>query len=207
MPFLRRAWTGEPFEHNGTTVRVTPRPFQDPMPIYLGGGASRRSIERAAAIGRRLLRAGDAAAVGGLPQSSALRWASPIRASGRRVGRSSCGSRRRTRTRRGRRLAPHIRHQIDSYGQWTKAGLGTATGPYIPTNDTEVLRQGGAYQVVTPDEAVELAATLGPQGELHLNPLLAGIDPQEAWAMLRTFEREVLPHIGTRESGPLPSGS
>src|SRR3954462_6597216 len=50
IPFLRRAWTGEPFEYRGTTVRVTPRPCQDPMPIYLGGGASRASIERAARL-------------------------------------------------------------------------------------------------------------------------------------------------------------
>ena len=40
VPFLRRAWTGEPFEHRGTTVRATPRPQQEPMPVYLGGGAS-----------------------------------------------------------------------------------------------------------------------------------------------------------------------
>src|SRR3954451_2035883 len=28
IPFLRRAWTGEPFTHRGVTVRVTPRPCQ-----------------------------------------------------------------------------------------------------------------------------------------------------------------------------------
>src|SRR5437879_871144 len=62
------------------------------------------------------------------------------------------------------RLAPHIRHQIDSYGAWTKAGLGKATGPYIPSGDVESLSQGGAYQVVTPDEALALAEQLGPSG-------------------------------------------
>jgi hypothetical protein len=30
---------------------------------------------------------------------------------------------------------------------------------------------------------------------LHLNPLLAGIDPEHAWQMLHTFERHVLPHL------------
>ena len=49
IPFLRQAWTGEPFEYRGTTVRVTPRPVQDPMPIHVGG-ASRRGVERAVSL-------------------------------------------------------------------------------------------------------------------------------------------------------------
>jgi hypothetical protein len=105
-----------------------------------------------------------------------------------------------------RRLAPHIRHQIDSYGAWTKAGIGRPTGPYVPTEDMESIRQDGAYQVVTPEEAIALAAQLGPGGEFHLNPLLAGIDPSYALQMLTTFETEVLPFIGRRTLEPLPSG-
>ena len=46
VPFLRQAWTGEEFEWRGKTIRVTPRPFQDPMRVYMGGG-TRRTIERA----------------------------------------------------------------------------------------------------------------------------------------------------------------
>ncbi len=206
VAFLRQAWTDEPFEHNGTTVRVTPRPFQDPMPIYLGGGASRRSIERAATLADGFFAPGmqrpweayrKTCAALGKPDPGSWAPRGPI----------FLWVTTRDKDETWARLAPHIRHQIDSYGQWTKTGLGTATGPYIPTNDTESLRQGGAYQVVTPDEAIALATGLGPAGELHLNPLLAGIDPDEAWAMLRTFEREVLPHLGHRELGPLPSGS
>ena len=46
VPFLRKAWTGEEFEYQGKTIRVTPRPAQDPMRIYMGGG-TRRTIDRA----------------------------------------------------------------------------------------------------------------------------------------------------------------
>jgi hypothetical protein len=93
------------------------------------------------------------------------------------------------------RLAPHIRHQIDSYAGWTKAGIGRADGPYVQTNDVDNLSQGGAYLVVDPDEAVALTNELGPEGELHLNPLLAGIDPAYAWTMLETVERHVFPNL------------
>ena len=32
---LRRAWSGEPFEYRDGAVRVTPRPVQDPLPIWI----------------------------------------------------------------------------------------------------------------------------------------------------------------------------
>jgi hypothetical protein len=69
------------------------------------------------------------------------------------------------------------------------------SGPFVPSRDVESLRQGGAYDVLTPDEAIALAESLGPDGELTLNPLLAGIDPGEAWKMLELVDREVLPNI------------
>lgn len=134
IPFLRRAWTGEPFEHNGTMVRATPRPAQDPMPIFLGGGASKRSIERA-------VRLGD----GFFPPGMRRPWEAYRRLC-LEQGRGDPGEW----TPRGpiflwittenkeaawEWLTPHIRNQIDSYAQWTSAGLGRPTGPYVPTED------------------------------------------------------------------------
>jgi alkanesulfonate monooxygenase SsuD/methylene tetrahydromethanopterin reductase-like flavin-dependent oxidoreductase (luciferase family) len=193
VPFLRRAWTGEPFEHRGTTVRVTPRPVQDPMPIYLGG-ASRRGIERAIELG-------DGYFPPGMPR--------PWEAYRRRVvelGRPDPGPfpprgpiflwvTTEPKDAVWERLAPHVRHQIDSYAAWTQGAYGRPDGPFVPSRDVAELRQGGAYDVVTPDEAVELARSLGPDGELTFNPLLAGIDPAAAWEMLELVDREVLPHI------------
>ena len=194
IPLLRRAWTGEPFEHRGTTVRVTPRPVQDPMPIHLGG-SSPRGIERAVQLGD-----------GFFPPGMPTGWRR-YRARCLELGRPDPGEW----PRRGpvflwvttepkeevwARLAPHVRHQIDSYAGWTPGAYGRPDGPFVPSRDIESLRQGGAYDVVTPDEAVELARGLGPDGELHLNPLLAGIDPAEAWKMLELVDREVLPALG-----------
>jgi alkanesulfonate monooxygenase SsuD/methylene tetrahydromethanopterin reductase-like flavin-dependent oxidoreductase (luciferase family) len=195
IPFLRTAWKGEPFEYRGTTVRVTPKPWQDPMPIYLGGGASRASIERAARL-----------ADGFFPPGMQRPWEA-YRKACLAIGKGDPGEwaprgpiflwiTTGDKDEEWARLAPHIRHQIDSYAAWTTSGHGRPTGPYIPTEDTESLRQNGAYQIVTPDEALELARELGPGGELHLNPLLSGIDPEHAWRMLHTFQRHVLPNLG-----------
>lgn len=193
IPFLRRAWTGEPFEHRGTTVTVSPRPVQDPMPIHLGGG-TRAAIDRAVRL-----------ADGFFPPAMQKPWEYYRRAC-LAAGRPDPGEWRRRgpiflwvttgdKEQAWERLAPHIRHQIDSYGGWTTSGLGRPDGPFVPTRDIESLGQGGAYRVVDPDEALALAAELGPDGELHLNPLLAGIDPAYAWEMLGTVERHVLPNL------------
>ena len=65
----------------------------------------------------------------------------------------------------------------------------------MPSRDVESLRQGGAYDVVTPEEAIALAESLGTDGELTFNPLMAGIDPAAAWQMLDVVQRDVLPFV------------
>ena len=39
IEFLKEAWTGEPFEFNGRTAQVLPRPAQQPRPKVILGGA------------------------------------------------------------------------------------------------------------------------------------------------------------------------
>ncbi|MCX6395529.1 MAG: LLM class flavin-dependent oxidoreductase [Propionibacteriales bacterium] len=46
---LRQAWTGEPFEYDGRTVRVLPTPDAEPVLFY--GGGSRAAARRAARLG------------------------------------------------------------------------------------------------------------------------------------------------------------
>ena len=68
-------------------------------------------------------------------------------------------------------------------------------GPYKGRTDPASLRTNRAYQVLSPEQLLALAETLGPDGVLLLNPLLGGIAPAEAWKMLRLFERDVLPAL------------
>ena len=193
VPFLRRAWTGEPFEHEGVTVRVTPRPLQDPMPIYIGGG-SRPAIDRAARV-----------ADGFFPPAMERPWNYYRKAClaidkpdpGPWPGRGPifCWVTTGDKNAAWERLAPHIRNQIDSYAGWTTTGLGRPDGPFVPTRDIESLSQGGAYTVLDPDEAVELIDGLGDDAQMVFNPLLSGVDPTYAWEMLGTVQTHVLPNL------------
>ena len=73
--------------------------------------------------------------------------------------------------------------------------FGKPSGPYAKDITAETVRDSGAYQVLTPDDALAMAEKLGPNSVLFLNPLLAGIDPASSWQMLRLYEREVHPHL------------
>ena len=59
----------------------------------------------------------------------------------------------------------------------------------------ESVKQSDAYRVLTPEQTLELVEGLGDHSVFYLNPLLAGIDPDTSWEMLRLFEDEVLPHL------------
>ncbi|MDH4171660.1 MAG: LLM class flavin-dependent oxidoreductase [Acidimicrobiia bacterium] len=192
VPLLRQAWTGEPFEHHGTTVRVTPRPVQDPMPLLMGGSV-RKTINRAARL-----------ADGFRPPMPVL-W-EVWREERQNEGHPDPGPLPRSgpiflwvttddKERTWDWLEPHILHQVNSYAGWTHAAWGRAAGPFIPATGLDDLRQGGTYQVLTPDETIVLARSLGDEGELRFSPLLAGIDPARARPMLELVEREVLPAL------------
>lgn len=187
IPFLRQAWTGEPFEYQGEIRRVTPRPVQNPMKIYLGG-MSEAATDRAARLadGFHTL----------MPQT----W-ERYRNSCHKFGKPDPGPF----TPRGplflwvtkddkekvlARLKPHFDQQIESYDEQNRKAGGGLVNPWE-------LRPGQKppYEIVTPEEAIALANALGPKGELIFQPLLSAIDPKLAWDMLRLVENEVLPHL------------
>jgi hypothetical protein len=75
--------------------------------------------------------------------------------------------------------------------------MGRPAGPFVDADGSDGVRPGGAYLVLTPEESLDLAHDLGGDGRLDFGPLLAGIDPDWSWSMLRVVEEEVLPHLGS----------
>lgn len=191
IAFLRQAWTGEPFEWQGRRVHVTPRP--DPPPPILLGGSSKASARRAARI-----------ADGWFPPLEPRLW-TPYRDECIKLGKPDPGpypnhapiflwvSRDPEKT--WERVMPHVIHQLESYSEWTIEAFGRPEGPYAKQMTPETIRQSDAYQVLTPEQTLELAAGLGSHSVFYLNPLLSGIDPKLSWEMIRLFDDEVLPYL------------
>jgi alkanesulfonate monooxygenase SsuD/methylene tetrahydromethanopterin reductase-like flavin-dependent oxidoreductase (luciferase family) len=191
---LKQAWTGEPFEHDGRTVQILPKPHTPGGPQIILGGTSKAAARRAARI-----------ADGFLP--SAPGYFETYREELARLGKPVPPSPGPTLPeamflhvsddpeRDWARVAPHALHEMNDYAAWAK---GNPDYPYRAVADLDELKATGLYQVLTPDECIAYAQA---NGGLFLKPLMGGLDPELAWESLSLLESEVLPALGVRPTG------
>jgi len=172
---LRAAFTGEPFEFRGRTVRVTPPPYRSGGPGIMLGGSSEAAARRAARI-----------ADGFIPSVPEV-W-DFYRDEVQRLGRpdpgpSPIGENRTvalaTDVEQGwEQLAPYFLHETNAYGAWQAQD--DIASPYRTLDSIDELKAKGQYAVLTPDELIaELKAASFPFAFLH--PLCGGIPPDLAW--------------------------
>jgi alkanesulfonate monooxygenase SsuD/methylene tetrahydromethanopterin reductase-like flavin-dependent oxidoreductase (luciferase family) len=184
---LKRAWTGESFEYRGRTVRVLPRPAQQPRPEIYMGGASPASARRAARI-----------ADGYQPLSPRLYdfYLEELQRLGRPVpaakpitaGQGGYLFVAEDPDREWDRIAPHALHDANEYARW----IGDRRGPFSPVADADELRRSGIYRVVTPGECADIARQ---EGAITFKPLVGGLDPDVGWAGLELFAAKVLSRL------------
>ena len=169
---LKQAWTGEPFEYRGHTVRILPRPAQRPRPEIALGGSSPAAAKRAGAHRRRLPARG-AEALRHLPRGARRARQAGSTAEARRTWRRHVLPHRRgSRPRVGRRSrrTPCTRPTTTPSGQRACAGRPT------PSFDSaDELRESGMYEIVTPEDAVDLVRA---RGGVSFKPLMGGLDPE-----------------------------
>jgi alkanesulfonate monooxygenase SsuD/methylene tetrahydromethanopterin reductase-like flavin-dependent oxidoreductase (luciferase family) len=185
---LRTAWTGEPFEFDGRPVRVTPSPTTPGGPFLMYGGGTPAAARRAARFG-----------LGFFSQTWAPGLEDAYKAECERVGttpgmcfipaRGSATSLfvAHDVDRAWKEIGPFMLHDAQMYAAW----LGDANAASKSNALTvDALRdEGGAYRILTPDQAVEYVQTHGP---LALHPLCGGCPPELAWESLNLVADEVL---------------
>ncbi len=190
---LRTAWTGEPFEHHGTTVRVLPRPAQDPLPIVLGGSS--------AGAARRAARIAD-----GFRPTGPEHWA-PYREECLARGKPDPGDAPRTGPfvlhvaedpdRARTEVGPAIVRGANQYLELAAISTGT---PAFAVGAVEELEAFGMVQIVDPDSAVAICRELG-EGTVVLQPRFGGMAPDAGWSSLELFATKVMPNIGSDQGG------
>ena len=186
---LEQAWTGEPFEYQGRTVRVAPTPLQKPGPQIIMGGSTESSARRAAKRGY--------AYMPGYPPYYAL-YEQTLRELGAPPPPPlpNQGPNFLYLTDDPDRdwpvVGPYALHTMNSYAQWN-AERGAGATLYDRRETLETARGNPIFQFVTPRQCVEYARSLEPHGELTFQPLFGGLPPELAWRSLRLFEREALP--------------
>jgi alkanesulfonate monooxygenase SsuD/methylene tetrahydromethanopterin reductase-like flavin-dependent oxidoreductase (luciferase family) len=187
---IKQAWTGEPFEFRGRTVRVTPMPHTPGGPKVTMGGSSEAAARRAAQLGD------------GFMPSEPQFW-DFYKDECLKIGKPDPGPWLGGDTRvvflakdvdrAWDELGRFFLHETNAYGEW-QAQSEVAAGFHV-VDDVETLRREERYRVLTPDEyAAELRAG-GPFAFALFHPMVGGVPPEAAWECLRLFEHEVLPQV------------
>jgi alkanesulfonate monooxygenase SsuD/methylene tetrahydromethanopterin reductase-like flavin-dependent oxidoreductase (luciferase family) len=198
---LRQAWTAEEFEFKGRKVCISPQP-PTPPPLLLGGSHP--------AVARRAAHIAD-----GFFPPDGSNW-DCYRDERLKLGKSDPGENfyklgpiythvTNDVEAAWDTLLPHAIHCVESYTEWTVEAYGRASGPFAAGVDPDNLRESGAYQVLTPGQAVAMINGMDHDSTFILTPLLGGLDPEFAWKGLKLFEHEVWPHVRSRVSDlPIP---
>lgn len=187
---LRRAWTGEPFEHRGVQVQISPRPVQQPLPIALGG-SSHGAARRAARIADTFR-----------PTSPEF-WET-FRTECVTLGRPDPGD--------APRSGPFVFHVADDpdrareeigaalvrgANQYLELAAIASGTPAFAVSGVEELETFGMVRITDPDGAVALCSELGAPSTVVLQPRFGGIPVDAGWSSLELFATKVLPRIGT----------
>lgn len=189
---IRRSWAPGAFSFEGKHYRyrdidVTPKPAQDPMPLWIGG-FSEAAVRRAARVGDGLVAAANviptfmdewqARGREGTPRIAlTLPWAFVAEDPERALA----------------EIAPHNLYQLQHYARWfTEAGMDLFRGGVPGTVEELVTRN--PRLVVTPAEAkatVEQIVTELPVTHLYWWAIPPGMHPKAAYTSMELFSRAV----------------
>jgi alkanesulfonate monooxygenase SsuD/methylene tetrahydromethanopterin reductase-like flavin-dependent oxidoreductase (luciferase family) len=195
LALLLRAKTGEPFEHDGRRIHVTPAPVTPGGPAVIWGGGSPAAARRAGRFGL------DFIAQGGGSELEEI-YASEARANGHEPGFCMIPPIDMATTvfvaediehidSAWAELGPHLLHDVTAYAAINEGNTHTASLSTATTID-ELRAEDRTHRIVTVDEAV---ATIKSGAPLPLQPLAGGLPPDIAWRYLRTVTDEVMPRL------------
>ena len=190
---LLKAWTGEPFEHRGHTIRVTPKPMSRPHPFFFIGGMSPVAARRAARFGLPFHPPTRHPELEAIYHDELQRLGkqgfvySPAEGNSMLVIEEDP-------ERAWEELAPYFLRELREYGAWKQEGVPRPSEEDVATVDD--LRAQKRFEILTVQECIERY-----QGRENatavVHPLAGGIPLERAWASFRRFSDEVLPALRT----------
>ncbi len=192
LAVLLRAKTGEPFEHEGRRVHVTPAPLTPGGPRVAWGGGSEAAARRAARHGLDFFGQGG-------DESIAAAYHEEARAHGHEPGMCFLPPRDTATSvfvaddvdRAWDELGPYLMHDVRSYAAWNEGDTDTASLSFAQTAE-ELREEDTSHRILTVDQAVEMVRGGQPLG---LTPLIGGLPPEIAWRYLRTVTDDVMPAL------------
>jgi alkanesulfonate monooxygenase SsuD/methylene tetrahydromethanopterin reductase-like flavin-dependent oxidoreductase (luciferase family) len=188
---LRAAWTGESFTYRGRTIRVRPTPHRENGPPIFMGGSTELAARHAARIADGWHARGD------------VLW-NAYRTERIRLGKPDPGEYVQTAPaflliaedpeRALHEVWRNIMAWNNSYNEWFIETYDRLWGPALETID-DVRANSDLYRILTPEQTVEFAQTLGPDDFLAFRPLCGGLSPELSWESLRLYVDKVKPRL------------
>jgi alkanesulfonate monooxygenase SsuD/methylene tetrahydromethanopterin reductase-like flavin-dependent oxidoreductase (luciferase family) len=193
LDVLLRAKRGEPFDHEGRRIHVTPQPVTPGGPRIAWGGGSAPAAARAGRFGL------DFMAQGGDPSLSEV-YEGAARANGHQPGFCMIPPLDMATTvfvaedidRAWDELGRHILHDVTSYAS-INVGRHAYTASISEAQTVDELRaENRTHRIISVEEAVKTVRSGMP---LQLHPLIGGLPPEVAWRYLRTVTDQVMPEV------------
>ena len=186
---MRQAWTGEPFEWQGRTIVVTPRPLTQPHPLMMIGGSTEKAARRAARMNLGFSAAHGDPALGDIYNEECAKVGFTGGFSFLPTGPGFVHVTEDP-EKAWSQIGPYALYDAQTYASWQTPGQRSAVDVHAETVDD--VKASGVYRVVTPDECVGLANEFGA---VLLHPLMGGMPIELGWESLELFESKVLPRI------------
>jgi alkanesulfonate monooxygenase SsuD/methylene tetrahydromethanopterin reductase-like flavin-dependent oxidoreductase (luciferase family) len=193
LDVLIKAWTGEPFEHRGEMVQVTPRPVQRPHPTIMIGGGGPAAARRAARLGFGMFPSTDDPELFRVYREECERLGTTPGFVGKPSGPGTLFVSEDP-DRMWSRIGTFLLHDAMTYRSWQPEGQHS----HVTADATSVdeLRAEGVYQILTPEECVAVAAEIGAFGAMTHHPLCGATPPEYGWESLELYVDKVLPRVG-----------
>jgi len=185
---LMKAWSGEPFDYDGQTIRVTPRPLTKPHPPFAIGGMTKAAARRAARFGLPFYPPMDMRELEPVYHAELAKYG--------RKGIVIYPDEANTMVfldedpeRAWTELVPYFLREAREYASWRREGVPRPGEE--PAETIAELRAQRRYEILTPAQCVERIRSRGPRASLCLHPLAGGIPLERAWRCLRLYVDEV----------------
>jgi alkanesulfonate monooxygenase SsuD/methylene tetrahydromethanopterin reductase-like flavin-dependent oxidoreductase (luciferase family) len=190
LSVLLKAWSEQPFDHDGTLINVTPKPHTRPHPIVFVGGMTAAAARRAARFGLPF------SPPMAMPEVEAV-YQQELRERGKTgfVYHPENGS---TVTllhadpdEAWARYGDFIMNEAAEYSAWKRAGVPRPNE--IAADSVEDLRRLNNVEILTPERLTDQIRC--GRREVVMNPLIGGLPIDEGWASLQLLTDEVLPRV------------
>jgi alkanesulfonate monooxygenase SsuD/methylene tetrahydromethanopterin reductase-like flavin-dependent oxidoreductase (luciferase family) len=187
---ITRALSGERFEYNGRTVFVRPLPARPVAEVVYGGGGVPASARRSARFGLSMWP---------MQPSIIPVYEEECRKLGREPGNimpmATAVHVTNDPDKGWAEIGPHLLHLAKSKASWSTSEE-SSSSPWHGVKTLQDLKDRGMYDVVTPEQCVELAKTRS----ICVQPLMGGLHPDIGWKCLELFATKCVPQIKAQKA-------